>query len=443
MSATLYLIAWAGTLLDQLAGIRPAGDAAAIAIILFLALEFRRQRQALQAVLALLLIAGLVAVLNAADPWGAWFAAWRRGAAYAGFFLALGALRFAAQHSAIILRCGQHLLSQPARRRYLALSAGGHLFSIILSYGAIDLLGAMLRRTSGKARGRMMLAAYRGFGTMNCWSPLNIMTAVVSAAVPAADLRPLLPAGFAVAMLMLAAGWWLDGRTPTEAEPLHPSPDNWSIHLAVVALVILVSALASLIAAGFGVGLSTGITAAVPLVALVWVFLQLRRKRALAGLFGRRIRQFYRALPGFRGEAGVLAAGGFLGVALGAALPAGGLAPWMHSLPPLAVPLLVPLVLLATSLLGLNPIAIVAVIGAAVPNPQALGVAPAVLAFACMLGWGVGVGMTPMSASAIATARWSDSDPWTVTVHWNARFTALALAIALAAIGLAHVWLSP
>ena len=443
MSATLYLIAWVGTLLDQLGGVRLAGGVAGMAIILFLALEFRRQRPMLQGVLAVLLAGGLIAVLNSADPWAVWFAAWRRGAAYAAFFFALGALRFAAQHSAIILRCGQHLLSQPVRRRYLALTAGGHLFSIILSYGAIDLLGAMLRRSSAKARGRMMLAAYRGFGTMNCWSPLNIMTAVVSAAVPSADLRPLLPAGFGVAMLMLAAGWWLDGRTPTAAETPAPSSDNWAIHLAVIALVVLVSVLAGLIGVRFGVGLSTGITAAVPMVALVWVLVQLRRRRAVVGLFGRRLKHFYRALPGFRGEAGVLAAGGFLGVALGAALPAGGLAPWLQVLPPLAVPLLVPVVLLATSLLGLNPIAIVAVIGAAVPDPRALGVAPAVLAFACMLGWGVGVGMTPMSASAIATARWSDSDPWTVTVRWNAGFTALALAIALVAIGLAHGMLSP
>ena len=111
--------------------------------------------------------------------------------------------------------------------------------------------------------------------------------------------------------------------------------------------------------------------------------------------------------------------------------------------PPIAVPLLVPVVLLGTGLLGLNPIAIVAVIGAAVPDPLALGVAPAVLAFACMLGWGVAVGMTPMSASAIATARWTRSDPWTVAVRWNLVFTLGTLAVASAAIVAAHLAWSP
>lgn len=437
MSGIVYLIAWAGSLGDLLFHLPGAGMIAGVAIMLFLTLEFGRQRPMVRAVLVLLISAGLVAVACAPDPLGALIAAWRRGAAYASFFLALGALRLAAQHSVVIRRCGAQLLAQPPGRRYLAMTAGGHLFSIILSYGAIDLLGAMLRDAHAKARGRMMLAAYRGFGTMNCWSPLNIMTAVVSAAVPGANLWPLLPAGFAVAMLMLGIGIWLDRRMPMAPEAALPSRDRWTIHFAVIGLVILVSVLAWAVGHGFGVGLSTGITASVPAVALVWAAVQSRRQ------IWSRLVEFHAALPGFRGEAGVLAAGGFLGVALGAALPVGGLAPWLAVLPPVAVPLLVPLVLLATGLVGLNPIAIVAVIGAAVPDPAALGVAPSVLAFACMLGWGVGVGMTPMSASAIATARWSDSDPVTVTTVWNRDFTLLALILASLAIVAAHAVLSP
>ena len=433
MSGIIYLIAWASTLGDQLFHVPGASAVAGAAIMLFLALEFGRQRRLVRVVLIVLIAAGLVAVAYAPDPIGAWLAAWRRGAAYASFFLALGALRLAAGHSAIIRRCGAQILAQPPRRRYLAMTVGGHLFSIILSYGAIDLLGAMLRNAHAKARGRMMLAAYRGFGTMNCWSPLNIMTAVVSAAVPGANLLPLLPAGFAIAMLMLGIGIWLDHRLPMEPETAPPSRDRWTIHLAVIGLVVLVSLLAWAVGHYFNVGLSTGVTAAVPAIALAWAGVQTH------GKIWHRLIEFHAALPGFRGEAGVLAAGGFLGVALGAALPAGGLAPWLAILPPIAVPLLVPLVLVATGLVGLNPIAIVAVIGAAVPDPASLGVAPSVLAFACMLGWGVGVGMTPMSASAIATARWSDSDPVTVTTIWNRNFTVLALLLASLAIIAAHL----
>ena len=40
---------------------------------------------------------------------------------------------------------------------------------------------------------RMLMAIYRGFCVMNCWSPLNVMTAVVSTAVPAAPMHLLRP----------------------------------------------------------------------------------------------------------------------------------------------------------------------------------------------------------------------------------------------------------
>jgi C4-dicarboxylate transporter len=109
------------------------------------------------------------------------------------------------------------------------------------------------------------------------------------------------------------------------------------------------------------------------------------------------------------------------------------------TLPPIAIPMLVPLVLIAAGLLGLNPVALVALVGAVVPDPGALGVPPAVLAFACMLGWGLAVTMTPMSSSAIITARWADVSPWTVTSRWNAAFTSSALLLAWLAIAVAFV----
>ena len=450
MSAWLYLLAWVGTLADQLAGVRLAGVAAGLAILGFLLIELRRQRPALRLVFLGLVGAGLVGVAFAAHPGAVFLAAWRRGAAYGAFFLALGGLRDAAETSVLVRRCGRHLVAQPAGRRSLAVMGGGHLFGMILSYGAIDLLGAMIARAEGSAvtlrRRVMMLAAYRGFATMNCWSPLNIMTVVVSAAVPAAAMRPLMLPGFGMAMAMLGVAWWeARSQTPAGEARAAASGERWTIHLRIVLLVLLVMALAEVVSGGFGVSLSVGVTAAAPAVAAGWVLVQLRRRRARLGLLWRRVRRFRARVPAFRGEAAVLGAGGFLGVALGAALPAGGVAPLLAhlALPSVAVPLLVPVVLLATGLMGLNPIAIVAVIGAAVPDPLALGVAPSVLAFACMLGWGVAVGMTPMSASALTTARWLESDSWTVAVRWNARYTLGTLSLALLAILVAHLAWSP
>jgi hypothetical protein len=462
MSAWCYVLAWAATLAAQLLHLPYAGALAGLAILAFLFAEFRNQRRYAQALFLVLLAVGLLGVMAAPHPIARFLDAWQRGASYAAFFLALTTLRDAAETSPLVRRCGRHLVAQPPGRRYAALTAGGHVFGIILSYGAIELLAAMVARandadtaTPAPARAlrarRMLMAIYRGFCVMNCWSPLNIMTAVVSTAVPAAPMPLLLPIAFVVAVGMASLGWLEDrlsaarraaraplSRTPSDAPPGAPSAatDPWSIHLGIIALVALVMLLAEGVSHGTGISLVTAVTLVVPSVAVAWLLVQLRsqKPRLILPMLRRRLDRFRRRIPGFRAEATVLAASGFMAFALAGALPTAGLAPLLAWLPPLALPLLVPVVLIASGQIGLNPVAVIALLGAAVPSPAALGVPPAVLAFAFMLSWGLGVGMTPMSASAITTARWAGVAPWTVSTVWNAAFTLSALLLAWAAI---------
>ncbi|MSO90835.1 MAG: hypothetical protein EXR01_04510 [Acetobacteraceae bacterium] len=446
MSALLYTLAWAGTLLDQLGGLRLAGNAAGLCLLSFLLIEFPHQRRYAQILLLALLGIGLLGITHASDPVALFLNSWRRGAAFAAFFFALGMLRDAAATSPLVRRCGQQLVAQPAGRRYAALTGGAHVFGIILSYGAIDLLAAMVTRANQQgptALRRMLLAIYRGFCVMNCWAPLNLMTVVVSAAVPGAPMRILLPIAFIVAQLLLALGWLEDflrapRRSGNDARP--GTWKSWSIHLGIVAIVLLVMVLAEATAMLFDASLAAGVTLVLPPIGLGWITLQLLRfgGQRLPRFLARRLRKFAARIPSFRGEAAVLGASGFVGVALGGLLPSDGLAPILAPLPALLIPLLVPVVLIATGQIGLNPIAVIAVLGAAMPAPESLGVAPAVLAFACMLGWGLAVGMTPMSASAIATARWSGATPWTVSTRWNGAFTLAGLLLVWVAIAMLH-----
>ena len=460
LSAWCYVIAWAATLADQLAHVTHAGDLAGLAILLFLLLEFRRQRRYAQVLFVALFAIGMVGVLLAADPAHLFLAGWRRGASYAAFFVALTTLRDAAETSPLVRRCGQHLVAQPPGRRYAALTAGGHMFGITLSYGAIELLAAMVMRANTlEAAGgspavravrtrRMLLAIYRGFCVMNCWSPINIMTAVVSTAVPAAPMRLLLPIAFIVAVGMATLGWVEDrlsgARLQTRGGARPVTTESWMIHSRIVGLILLVMLLSEATAVLFGISVVAGVTLVVPLIAAVWLTAQSWRfagpvKYRLPGLLRRRAERFLLRVPTIRAEATVLGASGFMGVAIGNLLPGTGLTSLIATLPPLTMPLLIPLLLIATGQLGLNPVAMVALVGAVVPDPTALGLPPAVLAFACMLGWGLGVTMTPMSSSAIITARWAEVSPWTVTSRWNAPFAASALLLAWVAIVAAFV----
>lgn len=457
-SAWAYLLACGAILAHQFVGVPGAGWLAGLAMLLFLILEFPRQRRYAQILFLVLTGAGLLAVAASDRRLALFLDGWQRGAVYGAFFLALTTLRDAAETSPLVRYCGRHLVAQPPGRRYAALAGGGHLFGIILSYGSIELLGAMVGRANARgteranARGieyangrgaergkRMLLAIQRGFCVMNCWNPLNLMTVVVATAVPTASLHLLLPLAFATSIGIMAIGW-LEDRLMHPTPPPEPAPGGWGIHLALVLLVLAVMAASEGTSLLLGVSLVAAVTLAVPLAALLWIaaqtphFVRPVTPARIAGVLGRRIGRFVPRVPAFRGEATVLAASGFMGVTVGAVLPPDLLSPVIGLLPPILVPLLVPVLLIATGQIGLNPIAIVALIGAALPDPAALGVPPSALALSCMLGWGLAVGMTPMSASAIITARWAGVSPWTVGSRWNAAYTAGGLVLAWGAI---------
>ncbi len=459
LSGVCYALVWLGTLLSEIAGLRLAGDAAGLFLLAFLVLEWPRQSRYARLVLVGFAAAGGVGIALSAQSGaaaiGLFLTGWRRGAALAAFYFALAALRDAAETSPLFRRSGRLLLAQPPGRRYAALTIGGHLFGIILSYGAIDLLGAMVSRTRAEgtpvalpAR-RMMLAINRGFCTVNAWNPLNVMTAVVTTAVPAAPMRLLMPLGLIAALLMMAIGWAEDRwrwRRQGERAASPAVAIGWAEPLRLIGLVGLVMALATAANAALGGGLIVAVTLVVPLVALIWVGAQTWggiaqlgavgvKPAALPAWLSRRGRRFIARAPAFRAEALVLGASGFMGVALGGALSGAGLLPHLSRVPPLTIPLAVPPLLMLTGQIGLNPIAVVALIGAAIPDPAALGVAPAALAFACMLGWALAVSVTPMSASAITTARWLHVSPWRVSTVWNAGFAAASLVLAWGAIG--------
>jgi hypothetical protein len=81
LSACCYIFAWAATLLDQFAGWSIVGDAAGLAILVFLVREFPRQRRYAQVLFLAMAGVGLAAVAASTDPLTLFLAGWRRWSA--------------------------------------------------------------------------------------------------------------------------------------------------------------------------------------------------------------------------------------------------------------------------------------------------------------------------------------------------------------------------
>ena len=364
-----------------------------------------------------------------------------RGAMVIALFTALSAIRSAAMGSAAILDCGRFLARQPPGLRYTALTLGGHLFGLILLYGAISLLGSLAAESNAgepdpelrrhRIR-RMMTAIQRGFASTLCWSPLGFSMAITIAIVPGASWSGVALPCIVSAAIMLVAGWALDAifkpRLAAPPPPRAPETGRWLVQLRplllLLAVVILGVVLVHLLT---GVEVIGAVMLVVPLTALVWIAGQPRpRGISRAGWTGRRIMRFGTCeMFASRGEIVLLFMAGFIG-SLGAFLlvplaQAQGLD--LGAVPPLLILVALIWIVPLTGQLGMNPILSVSLLVPLLPTPTAMGIPPAALVAAITGGWALSGTTSPFTASVLIAAALGRVTPRQAGPGWNGLYT--------------------
>jgi len=456
VSAALLAVMMVAVLGYQVLGLAPAGLIARLCILAYIVLEARRLPREGYIMAAGFATIGAIALPFASD----WSAAVRAGldkaALYAGFTAAVGFLRGAAQTSPLVARCGAHLLAQPPGRRYGALAFGAHLYGVILTFGAVELLGAMVKRANTLAAAggdpavqrlrerRMLNAVYRGFVTTTHWSPLTVMLAVVLSQLPMLSWREVVPQGFASAMALTLLGWAIDrasaARRATRAGPRPESPDRWTVHIPVFFLVLAVFALGAAIEQVLRVSMVVGVMIAVPSVTAAWLLQQARGQGggastasgAALGAAGRRlVRHAVAIFPAQRMEILVLGGAGFVGALVGAAISAGAAANLAGSLAaaPLGVALAIPFLVAALGQVAVNPILSVTMLGAVLGDPRAWGLDPRQLAYAYTAGWCMATSSSPYVAVAVIMGRLTGTSAFRAASIGNAGYTLASLGL--------------
>jgi len=405
--ATAFIVAaeWSGV--DLFNGI---ARVAACAALLLLAPRVKLSGHLFLAVAALLTVTA-VAVLP--DWQNALGRALGSMAFITAFFVALACLRNAAGGSAAIIRCGSYLANQPSGRRYLALTGGGHLFSLVLNYGSISLFGslverslrnesdAMIRRIRTR---RMLIAVQRGFITTLCWSPLTFSMVVSLSVVPGSSWAAAAPYCIVAALLLGALGWGLDTLfKPKVANPPPPAvqpPGAWRALLPLFALLALLVVVVGVLVALTGLNIVPVVMLVVPLLSLAWAALQ-------------------KSPP----TVGVLMMAGYIGMLASALLvPLIGGSWSADGWSPLFLIGLLWLIPLAGQI-GMNPILIVTLIGPLLPAAAQLGVAPELVVLALTSGWALGGASSPFTATTLLIGAFGGVSARHVGLVWNGLYT--------------------
>lgn len=376
------------------------------------------------------------------------------GSLVVGVFTALSTLRSAAAGSQDIIECGRFLARQPPGLRYIALTVGGHLFGLILLYGSIALLGSLATESTAKEPDpeiryhrtrRMLVAIQRGFISTLTWSPMAFAMVISVALVPGASWsRAILPC-LVSAALLLFGGWALD--TIFKPKLSHPPPPRavetgswWRNLRPLLLLLTAVVGGTALLHFTTGVEVIGAVMSLIPVVALIWVWLQaVGQGLSTRDYVGTRVKQYlFVEAPGYRGEIALLFMAAFIG-SLGSFLLVPLVRSWgidLSAVPALGI--LIPLIwiIVLAGQIGMNPILAVSLIIPLLPTPEAMAVSPSVVVAAITAGWALSGATSPFTASVLLLGSLGRVSARRAGLVWNGPYvlvigTALSLWVAI------------
>ena len=415
------------------------GVAAGLCVLLFLILETPYVPWSRRIFVIVGVALFMAAILTRSDWLAMTQAALGTAAFIAAFFTALACLRNAAASSPSIETCGHFLAGQPPGRRYLALTAGGHLFGLVLNYGALSLLGTLAEVNARREPNieirthrmrRMLLAIQRGFVSTLTWSPLAFASAISTTLVPGAEWADAAAVSFVSGFIMIGLGWALDTifkpRLSSPAPARVKPPGTWAVLVPMLTLLTILTLCVGAFHVATDIRAAVVVMPVVPAIALIWIGMQNRGGNPVRHM-AERASAYTLELPRYRSEIVLLVMAGFIGT-LGSQLISPLIAASGFDLT--ALPgwlILVSLVWLIplTGLMGMNPILSVSLMAPLLPHADAIGVTPTAIITALTAGWALGGASSPYTATTLLVGSIANVSAWRVGLGWNGLYTIL------------------
>ncbi len=438
LATIALLLVITGSILRVGWGISAGGPMAAGALGVFVLLEAWAVKPSGKKILGMAAASAVAAVIFHPHPLSLLGNASLEAAGIVGLLSSLGLLREAAETSPLVQRCGTLMVRQPPGRRYLALTLGTHLIGLILNFGVLPLLGAMITRgnTLETARGdpkivairsqRMLTALLRGFILVTVWSPLSISFAVTHGAIKGVDWTQFLFLQLLLTALLMGLGWWMDRRAfpPPPLRPQEETPGDWGAPLQLLLLVGGVVVASTIVAFLLDTPVVVGAMCVVPVVGVLWTTVQYRSPVPALRYLSRRLTV---TMPAFRDEVAILGGAMFLGTVLSAFISADDTARLVSALglPPMALVVAMAWIVVICAQFGISQIISVTLLGGALAKIG--GIPPLAAASGLMGAWALSAGTSPVGASMLIIARLGGVSLTTVAKEWNGWYAIIGM----------------
>lgn len=436
----------------------PAGWLSSVAggcMVLFLALQWRHTHNAFKFFVVLAPSLGLFLWLTHQVTWAELAAAIDRSAFFTFFLTSLSVLREASNTSSLVRRSGAILVRQPPGRRYLLMTIGAHLFSIMLNLGALNVLGTMVKRAipSGETdeerriatirSRRMLTAVLRGFSAIMIWSPTSVTMLLVMSSMSNMTWEQYAPLGLLLASLFILWGAILDRLSYPQRKVAPDSNRQLRQLIPLVLLVALIPTSAFVVAELTGIRLFSALLMCVPLIGVIWISFQYKRVKPSmnAALLVRRITHSFPAtFTGQRNEVALFASSGFIGVILIPLVDPVWVNDWMQqvNIGDAWLMIMISLTILLFSMLAINPIMTVTLILGVLQELPGFTVPSVIQVVVIVVTWAVYSSMSPFNAALRFISNFSSVSPMRFGWVWNGAFN-LTILLALYAVLLIYL----
>jgi hypothetical protein len=433
--ATLVAVTIVATILGDLGGMPLLRLVAAACLGTYLVLRWPALGTIAKRVLVLTILLGVGVLARADDALAVALEALRPGLFLASFVACVNMLRSASRQSPLLKRCGSHILAQPPTRRFAALSLGTALAAVILLFSVLSLFGTMVARAARNGgtttdMARSMMTVMRGFFLTPIVSPLAIPYAAISATYLDLQWTNVLPLAIPGVVLFWILGWVFDrlqfGERKSETAELRKSPDSWTVHLRLVALIASLVGVVIAVKWLLDVRIAYGVIFSVPVFAMGWLIV-LRKRAGLGKSTILALRRVSAGLRDDRNELALLFSAGFAGILVAHLMPAEGLG--AVAFPPPLVPAAIIAAFLLLGQIAMQPVMAFVIVAATFPNAQAVGLRPEVLYAAYFYAWSLMSITSPFNVTTLLPARLAGVNSFTVSWRWNGIFALVAALI--------------